>query len=305
MQPIETAPGARVAQVNLQRSARIRATRRGAWQGLRQGIVYVVLVITSLMMAFPLLWMIVTSFKTEEEANAPQLVWLPAQPQWEAYGTILRDAAFVQAYANSLFVVVVALSGTLLSIAAVAYAFSRVEWPGRNVVFFLMLSTMMIPAQALIVPQYVLFNRIDWIGTFNPITIPGFFAGGAALIFLLRQFMAQLPRELDEVAMMDGASHIQIWWHIVLPLCRPILATIATFLFIGTWNSLLQPVIYLQTTRLYTLPVFVASLVNPQQTSQPWPTIMAASVLTTLPLILVFFFTQRYLLQSIVLSGGK
>ncbi|MGH2544707.1 MAG: carbohydrate ABC transporter permease, partial [Ardenticatenaceae bacterium] len=267
--------------------------------------VYAVLTGASLLMAFPLLWMLSTSFKTEAEANAPRLVWLPARPQWDAYAEIVRDVAFLQAYANSIFVIVLALFGTLLSIAAVAYAFSRVEWPGRNVVFFLMLSTMMIPAQALIVPQYVMFNRLDWIGSFNPITIPGFFAGGAAMIFLLRQFMAQIPRELDEAAMMDGASHAKIWWHVILPLCKPVLATIATFLFIGGWNSLLQPVIYLQTTELYTLPVYVASLVNPQQSSQPWPLIMAASVLTTLPLILVFFFTQRYLLESIVLSGGK
>lgn len=279
------------------------------WRLLRERlgrtVLYLILIVTSLLMASPLLWMILTSFKTEAEANAPKLVLFPASPQLEAYQKILSDAAFVQAYLNSVFVIVLGLAGTLLSIAAVAYAFSRVEWPGRNFVFFLMLSTMMIPAQALIVPQYVLFNRVDWIGTFNPIIIPGFFAGGAAMIFLLRQFMAQIPRELDEAALMDGASHVQVWWHIILPLCKPALATIATFLFVGGWNALLTPVIYLQTTRLYTLPVFVASLVNPQQSSQPWPTIMAASVLTTLPLLIIFFFAQRYLLESIVLSGSK
>lgn len=274
-------------------------------QRLGRVALYGVLILTSLLMASPLLWMILTSFKTEAEANAPKLVLFPASPQFAAYQKILSDAAFVQAYANSIFVIVLGLAGTLLSIAAVAYAFSRVEWPGRNLVFFLMLSTMMIPAQALIVPQYVFFNRIDWVGTFNPIIIPGFFAGGAAMIFLLRQFMAQIPRELDEAALMDGASHVQVWWHIILPLCKPALATIGTFLFVGGWNALLTPVIYLQTTRLYTLPVYVASLVNPQQSSQPWPTIMAASVLTTLPLLLIFFFAQRYLLESIVLSGSK
>lgn len=270
-----------------------------------RALLYLVLTVSSVLMAFPLIWMLLTSFKTEAEANAPKLVFLPAHPQWDAYAKILADTAFVQAYLNSIFVIVMALGGTLLSIAAVAYAFSRIDWPGRNLTFFLMLSTMMIPAQALIVPQYVFFNRIDWIGTFNPIIIPGFFAGGAAMIFLLRQFMAQLPRELDEAAHIDGASHVQIWWYIVLPLCKPVLATIATFLFIGGWNSLLNPVIYLQNTKLYTLPIYVASLVNPQQATQPWPTIMAASVLTTLPLIIVFFFTQRFLLESIALSGSK
>jgi multiple sugar transport system permease protein len=117
--------------------------------------------------------------------------------------------------------------------------------------------------------------------------------------------MAQIPRELDEAAEIDGASHLQIWWYIMLPLTRPAIATVGTFLFVGTWNSLLNPVIYLQSSQLYTLPVYVSSLVNAQQTIQPWPTVMAASVLTALPLIIIFLFAQRYLLQSIALSGAK
>jgi ABC-type glycerol-3-phosphate transport system permease component len=259
----------------------------------------------SIAMAFPLFWMLLTSFKSRDEANSAQITWIPTNPQVDAYTSILSDASFQRAYFNSVFVAVLAIAGTLFSVAAVAYAFSRIEWPGRNVVFFLMLSTMMIPAQALIVPQYVFFNLFDWIGTFNPIVVPGFFAGGAAMVFLLRQFMAQIPMELDEAAQLDGASYVQIWWHIIMPLCKPALATVATFLFVGTWNALLNPVIYLQNSQLYTLPVYVSSLVNPQQSTQPWPTIMAASVLTALPLIVVFIFAQRFLLQSIALSGAK
>jgi ABC-type glycerol-3-phosphate transport system permease component len=272
---------------------------------IKQGILWVVLLGMSVVMIFPLIWMLLTSFKTFEEANAPQLVWFPSSLKLDAYLTIFKDPIFLQSYINSIFVTLLALVGTLVSIAAVAYALSRVNWPGKNLIFTLMLSTMMIPFQALIVPQYVLFNNFKWIGTYNPITIPGFFAGGVAMIFLLRQFMMQIPKEFDEAAYMDGASHLQIWWYIIMPLCKPVLATIATFLFVGQWNSLLQPVIYLQNRSMYTLPIYVASLVNPQQSAQPWPVIMAASVLTTLPLIIVFFFTQRYLLESIVLSGSK
>ncbi len=268
-------------------------------------ILYVVLILTSIVMAFPLIWMILTSLKTYAEANAPKIVWFPAEPQLTAYVAMLTKPEFIQAYFNSTFVAVIALLGTLISIAAVAYAFSRLEWPGRDVIFLLMLGTLMIPTQALIVPQYVFFNRLGWIGTFNPIIIPGFFAGGAAMIFLLRQFMLQLPKELDEAAFIDGAGHITIWWQLILPLSRPALATVATFLFVGIWNSLLQPVIYLQTTSLYTLPVYVASLVNPQQSAQPWPTIMAASVLTTLPLMIIFLFAQRFILESSVMTGVK
>ncbi|MCX6037941.1 MAG: carbohydrate ABC transporter permease, partial [Chloroflexi bacterium] len=172
-------------------------------------------------------------------------------------------------------------------------------------VFFLMLSTMMIPAQALLVPPYVFFNKLGWVGTFNPLIIPGYFAGGAAMVFLLRQSMAQIPKELDESAVVDGANHIQIFWEIVLPLVKAPLATIATFLFVGFWSSLLVPLMYLQTVDLYTLPVYVSTLYNINLTVQPWPTIMAAAVLTTVPLMVVFFFAQRYILESVVISGLK
>ncbi|MCC6298481.1 MAG: carbohydrate ABC transporter permease [Anaerolineales bacterium] len=268
-------------------------------------VLYALLTGATVLMSFPLFWMISTSFKSLQETNSPGIVWIPDHPTLEAYVGIFQNESFLRSYFNSVFYVTLALVGTLISIAAVAYAFSRVEWPGRNVVFFLMLSTMMIPPQALIVPQYVFFNKLDWIGTFNPLIIPGYFAGGAAMVFLLRQSMAQIPKELDESAFVDGASHIQIWWEIVLPLVKAPLATVATFLFVGLWNSLLTPLIYLQTVDLYTLPVYVSTLYNINLTVQPWPTIMTSAVLTTVPLIIVFFLAQRYILESVVVSGLK
>lgn len=272
---------------------------------LRSILLYALLTGATILMSFPLFWMISSSLKTIGETNSPGIVWIPDSPTLEAYTSIFKNENFMRSYFNSVFYVTLALVGTLLSIAAVAYAFSRVEWPGRNLVFFLMLSTMMIPPQALIVPQYVFFNKLDWIGTFNPLIIPGYFAGGAAMVFLLRQSMAQIPRELDESAVVDGANHIQIWWEIVLPLVKAPLATVATFLFVGLWNNLLTPLIYLQTVDLYTLPVYVSTLYNINQTVQPWPTIMTAAVLTTVPLIIVFFLAQRYILESVVVSGLK
>jgi ABC-type glycerol-3-phosphate transport system permease component len=268
-------------------------------------VLYVILTAATVVMSFPLFWMVSSSLKTLEETNSPGIVWIPRQVTWDAYISIFQNENFLRSYFNSVFYVTFALAGTLISIAAVAYAFSRVEWPGRNLVFFLMLSTMMIPPQALIVPQYVFFNKLDWIGTFNPIIIPGYFAGGAAMIFLLRQSMAQIPKELNEAAVVDGASHVQIWWEIVLPLVKAPIATVATFLFVGFWNSLLTPLMYLQTIDLYTLPVYVTTLYNINNTVQQWPTIMTAAVLTTVPLIIVFFFAQRFILDSIVVSGLK
>lgn len=275
------------------------------WHIIKGTLLYAFLTGATILMSFPLFWMISSSLKTLEETNSPGIVWVPASPTLEAYLSIFKNQDFLRSYFNSIFYVTLALAGTLISIAAVAYAFSRIEWPGRDIVFFLMLATMMIPPQALIVPQYVFFNKLRWIGTFNPIIIPGYFAGGAAMIFLLRQAMAQIPRELDESAFVDGANHMQIWWEVVIPLVKAPLATIATFLFVGYWNSLLTPLMYLQTVDLYTLPVYVSTLYNINNTVQQWPTIMTAAVLTTVPLIIVFFFAQRFILESVVISGLK
>jgi multiple sugar transport system permease protein len=278
---------------------------RDLWPIVKRIILYFFLTGATVIMSFPLFWMISSSLKTLGETNSPGILWVPASPTLDAYIGVFHNLNFLRAYFNTVFYTTLSLVGTLLSIAVVAYAFSRIEWPGRNFVFFLMLSTMMIPPQALIVPQYVFFHRLGWVGTFNPIVIPGYFAGGAAMIFLLRQSMAQIPRELDESAFVDGASHLQIWWEIVMPLVKAPLATVATFLFVGLWNSLLSPLMYLQTVDLYTLPVYVSTLYNINLTVQPWPTIMTAAVLTTVPLIVVFFFAQRYILESVVISGLK
>jgi len=278
---------------------------RNIWPILKRLLLYFVLTGATLLMIFPLFWMISSSLKTLEETNSAGIVWLPDKPTIEAYLNIFRNSDFLRSYFNTVFYVSLALVGTLLSIAVVAYAFSRITWPGRNVVFFLMLSTMMIPPQALIVPQYVFFNKLGWVGSFNPIIIPGFFAGGAAMVFLLRQSMAQIPKELDESAYVDGANHIQIFWEVILPLMKAPLATVSTFLFVGFWNSLLAPLMYLQTVDLYTLPVFVSTLYNINLTVQQWPTIMTAAVLTTIPLIIIFFFAQRFILDSVVMTGLK
>src|SRR5512138_1307864 len=278
---------------------------RDNWSIIKRILLYILLTGATVLMSFPLFWMISSSLKTLAETNSPGIVIVPAHPTLAAYVAIFENTNFLRAYFNTVFYTTLALSGTLLSIAAVAYAFSRLEWPGRNIVFFLMLSTMMIPPQALIVPQYVFFHALGWVGTFNPIVIPGFFAGGAAMVFLLRQSMAQIPKELDESAVVDGANHLQIFWEIILPLIKAPLATVATFLFVGFWNSLLAPLMYLQTVDLYTLPVYVTTLYNINLSVQQWPTIMAAAVLTTVPLMIVFFFAQRFILESVVISGLK
>lgn len=272
---------------------------------LKQILLYAVLIGFSAFFLFPLVWMAGTSLKTIEEVGQPQLNLLPQIPQWANYEKLFNDNAFYRAFGNSLFVTGLVLLGTVTSIALVAFSFSRLQWKGRNVVFALMMGTLMLPVQATLVPQYVLFYNMGWIRTFNPITIPGYFAGGAALIFLLRQFMLGIPKELDEAAMIDGANPLQVWWHITMPLSRAALATITVFLFVGQWNSLVQPLIYLQRSELFTMPIYVAQKLNLQASPLPWQDVMAASMVFVLPVLILFLLTQRYFIQGITLTGSK
>lgn len=272
---------------------------------LKTILTYAILLAASAFFLFPLAWMGGTSLKTIEEVGQPQLSLLPSVPQWGNYLKLFEEASFYRAYANSIFVTAVVLLGTVTSIALVAFSFARLDWPGKRIVFALMLSTLMLPAQATLVPQYVLFYNLDWIRTFNPITIPGFFAGGAALIFLLRQFMMGIPKELDEAAMIDGANPLQIWWHVIMPLSRPAIATVTVFLFVGQWNNLINPLLYLQKAELYTMPIYVAQKFNLQESPIPWNDIMAASVLFVIPVLVVFLLTQRHFIEGITLTGTK
>lgn len=274
-----------------------------AWVG--RGLTYIITIILSFLLIFPLFWMVSTSLKTQEESNAGGIVWLPAQPTLAAYERVLTDPDWLTYLGNSLFITLLTVTGTLASVTIVAYAFSRLRWAGRDVVFFLMLTTLMLPLQTTLVPQYVMFSQLDWVNTFNPVTIPGYFAGGAALIFLLRQFMLTIPRELDEAATLDGANHFQIFWHIILPNCRPALTTVGLMVFVGQWNALQLPLIYLQKRELQTLPIAILALFNPQQTTQPWALIMATSLLAVLPLIIACLIAQRYFTETVVMTGGK
>ena len=285
---------------------RARAGLRG-FLGGRFGVlaIYLVLIGASLFFLFPVAWMTGTSLKTIEEVQQPQLSLFPESPQWSNYQKLIAEKNFYRAYGNSIFTVAMVLLGTVSSIAVVSFAFSRLRWPGKNLVFALMLGTLMLPAQATLVPQYVMFYELGWLRTFNPITLPGFFAGGAALVFLLRQFMMTLPNELDEAAEIDGANPLQLFWYVILPLSRPAVATITVFLFVGQWNNLVQPLLYLQRAELFTMPIYVAQKNNLQESPIPWQDIMAASVLFVIPVMIVFILTQRYFIEGISMTGSK
>lgn len=274
-------------------------------RGVGVFLLYAVLLGASVFFLFPMAWMTGTSLKSIEEVQQPQLSLMPAEPQWSNYTELIAEKNFFRAYGNSIFITIVVLLGTVSSLAVVAFAFSRLRWPGRNLVFAIMLGTLMLPVQATLVPQYVMFFELGWLRTFNPITLPGFFAGGAALVFLLRQFMMTLPSELDEAAEIDGANPLQLFWYVVLPLSRPAVATVTVFLFVAQWNNLVQPLLYLQKAELFTMPIYVAQKHNLQESPIPWQDIMAASVLFVIPVLVVFLLTQRYFVEGISLTGSK
>ncbi len=208
---------------------------------------------------------------------------------------------------TSLFLVILNLIGTLLSCSLVAYSFARLQWPGRNLCFALLLATMMIPAQVTMIPQFLIMQKLGWYNTLQPLWIASFVAP-AFYVFLLRQFLKGIPRDLEDAARLDGCGFLRIYWHIMLPLVRPTLAAIAIFTFLATWNEFMAPLIYLADQRLYPLSfglyAFQVQVTNPG-TAKGMGMVMAGSLLMTLPVIAIFFFAQRYFLRGVTLTGMK
>jgi multiple sugar transport system permease protein len=207
---------------------------------------------------------------------------------------------------NTLIVVILATVGTLLTASLVAYSFARFEYRGRDLLFLITLGTMMLPAQVTLIPQFVLFQKLGWVNTLYPLWVPAWFGGSAFSIFLMRQFLLTLPRDLDEAALIDGAGYVRIYWSILMPLCTPVLATLAILTFIGTWNDFVGPLIYLNSRENFTLAVGLNYFQSVPERGVPLQhLLMAASLMTILPCVVLFFAAQRYFTQGIVLSGIK
>jgi multiple sugar transport system permease protein len=204
-------------------------------------------------------------------------------------------------------IIAIAVPGGILSAVTVSYGFARFRFKGNNFWFMVMLGTMMLPYQVTLIPQYLLYHQLGWVNTYIPLTLPSWFGGGAFAIFLLRQFMMTLPRDLDEAALIDGASFVRIFWNILIPLCKPVLATLAVISIIGRWNDFLGPLIYLRSIEKFTIAVGLnAFRFMPDSAGEPMQhLLMAASVMSTAPLIVLFFSAQQYFVQGIALTGIK
>jgi ABC-type glycerol-3-phosphate transport system permease component len=258
---------------------------------------------------FPLFWTLMSSLKTSPEMFRYPPPWVPAVPQWINYYTVLitpRIPVSIWAW-NSVVISVLGTLGTVITASMVAYSFARFEYRGRNALFMITLATLMLPAQVTLIPQFVLFHRMGWINTLNPLWVPLWFGGGAFAIFLMRQFFMTLPRDLDEAALIDGAGYFRIFWSILLPLCKPVLATLAIITFIAQWSEFLTPLIYLNSPEKFTISVglhFFNS--TPEVGGEPMQhLLMAACIMSMLPIILIFFLGQRFFVQGIVMSGIK
>ncbi|MBX3012462.1 MAG: carbohydrate ABC transporter permease [Caldilineaceae bacterium] len=272
-------------------------------------LLYGVVLLLCVLFGFPLFWTLMSSLKTPVEMAAFPPPWVPAVPQWENYIRVFSIARIpVSTWAlNSVIIVVLGTLGTLLTSSLVAYSFARFEYRGRDFLFMVTLATIMLPAQVTLIPQFVLFYQLGWINTLLPLWVPAWFGGGAFAIFLIRQFFMSLPKDLDEAALIDGASYFRIFWAILLPLCKPVLATLAIIVIIDLWSDFQGPLVYLNSPEKFTISVGLRFFNNaPEVGGEPLRhLLMAACVLSMLPVILIFFLGQRFFVQGIVMSGIK
>jgi len=260
------------------------------------------------MFGFPLFWTLMSSLKTIPEMFSYPPIMVPAVPQWSNYWRALDISYPVgRWFINSTLIVVLTTSGAVVTASLVAYSFARFEYRGRDALFMITLATMMLPAQVTLIPQFVLFYKLGWINTFLPLWVPYWFGGGAFAIFLMRQFFMTLPRDLDEAALIDGAGYFRIFWSILMPLCKPILATLGIITLIGSWSDFLGPLIYLNTPAKFTVSVGLQFFnAVPEVGGESMQNLlMAVSIMSMIPTIAIFFLGQRFFVQGIVMSGIK
>lgn len=291
---------ATLADATRSRSALTRDTRAGTRRTIGFVLLHVVMIIGALIMFFPFLWTIITSISPGAGLTlAPAL--FPEHPSLAAYQQLFSERPFGQVILNSLLLAVTTTAVQLFTSATAGYAFSRLPFRGQGVVFAVYLATMMIPLQVLIVPLFSELKAFGLLNSYLGALLPTF--ATAFGIFLLRQAINQVPRELDEAATIDGAGHFRIFWTIILPNIRPALATLMVFAFMGSWNSFLWPLVVLRSPELQTLPVALAGLVG-QYTTQ-WDIVMAGSVVSVLPMLVLYIFAQKYIIQGVASSGIK
>lgn len=264
-------------------------------------IIHLILIIGSIAMVLPFIWMVLTSLKTYPESIQIPPVLIPEEFQWGNYKEVFGLLPFFKFMSNTLIITVVRTAGQILFCSLAAYAFARIVFPGRNFLFLLALSVLMVPGQVFLLPQYMIMVKLEWLNTLQAVIVPGLFSAFGT--FLLRQFFMGLPKELEEAARLDGCNHFQIYWKIMLPLAKPGLIALGIFTMLWTWNELMWPMIVNSSPESMTLSVGLSSLQGQYLTN--YPILMAGSFLAILPMLILFIFLQRQFIEGIAITGGK
>src|SRR5215212_3528581 len=277
---------------------------RAGWTGpklARRTLLYAILVLLSVIFTLPLLWMVTTSLKEQGQVFQVPPVWLPDPVRWDNYQEATHRAPLWLWLRNTSTITVLATVGNIITASMVGFGFARLRFPGRETLFVLLLSTMMLPPVVTLVPKFIMFRMVGWNDTFLPLIVPSFFGVNAFNIFLVRQYYLTIPLDLDEAARIDGASSWQVWWRVLVPISTPVLVAVAIFSFVQHWNEFLDALVFLQSEQMKTLSLGLRAFINPNDAS--WHITMAASMWLIVPMIVIFFIGQRHFIQGAAMSG--
>jgi multiple sugar transport system permease protein len=299
------APGAgrangRVVARQARASRRLRSKRRS--ELTRTVVTYVLLAAGGVILLIPFAWLISTSLKPPTEVYSFPVVWVPRPAMWDNYAQVFEQSPFARYLLNTAIITSIGVIASLSGSSLAAYAFARMEFRGKSIMFGVMLATLMVPIWTVLIPTYIFFEKIGWLNTYLPILVPAFFATPFNT-FLLRQFFLTIPVEMEEAARVDGASRWYTFVRIILPLARPALLIVSIFAFFYYWNEFLLPLLYIQSQDLLPVSVGVSNFVASQQVN--FPLEMAASAIAITPPLILFFVFQRWFIQGIVVSGVK
>jgi ABC-type glycerol-3-phosphate transport system permease component len=273
-----------------------RKVRRRLWNL----ILHIIMIGLGITFLVPLAWVASTALKMPGQVFITPIEWIPETPRWGNYIEVFQRLPFARFIFNSFFVTIMGTVGAVFSAMTVAYGLSRINWPGRDFLFAVLIATLMLPGIVTLIPVFIIFTKINWVGTFYPLWVPAWL-GMAFYIFLMRQYMLTLPIELDEAAKMDGASNFRILWQIIAPLCGPAIITVAIFSFLYHYNDFINPLIYLSKNEMFTLPLGLLWFQG--RFGNFWHLVMAASMITISPVIILFFIAQRYFVQGMQFAG--
>lgn len=269
---------------------------------LNKFALYFILLLLAMLYLIPFFFLVMGSFKTTSELFQVPFQWLPKQFNFDNYKNMLAQIPFFSYLKNTLIIVLFSVVGALISNSLIAYGFARLRWPGRDKVFMIVLATMILPYQVTMIPLYLMFTKMHWVGTFLPLIVPQFF-GNAFYIFLLRQFLVGVPKEITESARIDGANEFRIFLQVIMPISKPALTSVAIMAFIRAWNDFLGPLVFLGNDKLYTLSLAASMLKSNYDPN--WDLLLPLGVVMVLPVLILFFVLQKFFIQGVTMSGIK